>query len=82
MKKSKKVIIIVLACICGLLVFADLFVGAYMIRYALRPKNGIRDKEIAREVAYMYDYFHTGDWFRGLQARGLMKDTTITDYSG
>ncbi len=82
MKKSRKVIIIVLACICGLLVFADLFVGAYMVRYALRPKNGIRDKEIAREVAYMYDYFHTGDWFRGLQARGLMKDTTIIDYSG
>ena len=53
-----------------------------MVRYALRPKSGIRDKEIAREVVYMYDYFHTGDWFRGLQARGLMKDTTIIDYSG
>lgn len=82
MKKSWKIVFIVLASLIGLLVITIFAVSEGMVRYALQPKNGIRNKDLSREIAYMDDFYKTGEWFRDLEARGLMKDTVILDFTG
>ena len=82
MKKSWKIVLIVLGCIVVLQFAVCLVISEQLVKYSLQPERGVRNKDLSGEKAWMDTIFRTTAWFEDLQERGLMRDTMILDYRG
>ena len=82
MKKSWKIVLIVLGCVVVLQFAVCLVISEQLVKFSLQPERGVRNKDLSGEMAWMDTIFHTTAWFNDLVDSGQMKDTTIMDFRG
>ncbi len=82
MKKRWKIVLIVFAVVCALQFVACLVMSEQLVKFGLQPERGVRNKDLAPELDWMENIFHTTDWFNELVDAGLMRDTCILDFKG
>ena len=63
MKKSWKIVLIVLGCIVVLQFAVCLVISEQLVKYSLQPERGVRNKDLSGEKAWMDTIFRTTAWF-------------------